>query len=77
MKEIKVLGPGCQKCRELMDLTEQAVNELGLECEISKITDIKEIIRFGVMFTPALVIDDEVKLTGRVPSLAEMKRLLG
>ncbi len=76
MKTIKVLGPGCPKCQILLKNTEQAVAELGLDCQVEKITDIMQITSYGVMMTPALVVDDEVKLVGKVPSLTELKELL-
>ena len=76
MKTIKVLGPGCPKCQKLLKNTEQAVAELGLDCQIEKITDIMRITSYGVMMTPALVIDGEVKMVGKVPSLTELKELL-
>ena len=76
MKEIKVLGPGCAKCLELMKQTEQAVSELNLEYSVEKITDIDNILSYGVMMTPALVVNGEVKATGKVPSLDEIKKLI-
>ena len=76
MREIKVLGPGCDKCRQLMKLTEQAVEEMSLDCRIEKVTDIQEITSFGVMMTPALVVDGVVKITGKVPSIDQIKGLL-
>lgn len=76
MKQIEVLGPGCAKCQELMKQTEQAVSDLGLDCSVKKITDIVEITGYGVMMTPALVVDGQVKVMGKVPSLDELKKLL-
>lgn len=76
MIQIKVLGPGCPKCEELMRQTQQAAFELGLECSVEKVTDIEQIIKYGVMMTPALVIDGTVKVTGKVPSLADLKSIL-
>lgn len=76
MADVKVLGPGCAKCEELKKLTEKAVAELGLTCEVVKVSDINEIMSYGVMFTPALVIDGEVKVSGKVPSLEEIKKML-
>ena len=76
MKEVKVLGPGCPKCVQLMKQTEQAVQELGLECSVDKVTDIQRITSYGVMMTPALVVDGEVKVTGKVPSLDDLKKML-
>ena len=76
MKTIHILGTGCAKCAKLQELTAQAVSELGLDCEIKKITDLKSIMLFGVMTTPALVVDSKVKAAGRVPSVEEIKALL-
>lgn len=77
MKEVKVLGPGCPKCQELMKQTELAIEELGLECSVEKITDIMEITTYGVMMTPALVVDGQIKVVGKVPSLDDIKGMLG
>lgn len=76
MKDIKVLGPGCAKCQELFNTTQEAIKDIGLECTIEKITDIMEIMNYGVMMTPALVVDGEVKVTGKVPSIDELKKLI-
>ena len=76
MKEVKVLGPGCPKCVQLMKQAEQAVQELGLECSVEKITDIQQITRYGVMMTPALVVNGQVKATGKVPSMDDLKKML-
>lgn len=76
MKDVKVLGPGCPKCQELYDLTKKAVQETGVECQIEKISDITQITTFGVMMTPALVVDGQVKISGKVPSLDELKKML-
>ena len=74
--QLTVMGPGCAKCKTLAQLTEQAANELGTPYEISKVTDLKEIMALGVMMTPALAVDGKVKLAGRVPSVEEIKKLL-
>ncbi|RMF99555.1 MAG: thioredoxin family protein, partial [Planctomycetota bacterium] len=76
MKLIQVLGTGCAKCEKLKANVEQAVAELGLEATVEKITDISVITGFGVMMTPALAVDGEVKLVGSVPSPEELKKLL-
>jgi small redox-active disulfide protein 2 len=76
MKEIKVLGPGCPKCEQLMQQTEAAAKELGLECVVEKVTDIMKITDYGVMMTPALIVDGQIKVTGKVPSLEEIKKML-
>jgi small redox-active disulfide protein 2 len=76
MKSLKVLGTGCPKCAKLAELTRQAAAELGLEHQLEKVTDINAIMSFGVMMTPALVVDGEVKCVGKVPSLEEIKKWL-
>ena len=76
MKEVKVLGPGCAKCQKLMSQTEEAVKALGLDCPVTKVTDIQEITGYGVMITPALVIDGRVMVSGKVPSMDELKKML-
>ena len=70
------LGTGCQKCKLLAEHTEQAVSELGISAEITKVTDIKEIMVLGVMMTPALAVNGKVKVAGRVPSAEEIKKFL-
>ena len=76
MKLLQVLGPGCPKCEKLKEHVETAVNELGIQASVEKITDIVEITSFGVMMTPALAVDGEVKVVGKVPSVDEIKNLL-
>ncbi len=76
MKSIEVLGPGCSNCKVLYERTRQAVQELGLECEVEKITDLNVIVGYRVMSTPALVVDGQVKLSGKVPSVEQLKALL-
>ena len=76
MKKVRVLGPGCPKCEELMKQTQAAVEELGLECDLEKVTDIMEITTYGVMMTPALVVNGQVKVSGKVPSLDDLKKML-
>ncbi len=76
MKTIHILGTGCAKCAKLQELTAQAAKEIGLECELKKISDLKTIMLFGVMTTPALVVDGKVKVAGKVPSVEEIKTLL-
>ncbi len=76
MKEVRVLGSGCPKCEELMKQTQAAVNELGLDCQVKKVTDIMAITTYGVMMTPALVVDGQVKVSGKVPSLHDLKKML-
>ena len=76
MKNIKVLGPGCSKCQKLLANVEKAVSELGIDCEVEKITDINAITSYRVMMTPALVVDEEVKSSGKALSVNELKALL-
>lgn len=74
--KIQILGSGCAKCRTLTTVAEQAAHDLGLQYELEKVTDVKRFPEFGVMFTPALVVDGVVKSSGKVPSLDEVKKLL-
>jgi small redox-active disulfide protein 2 len=76
MKKLQILGTGCPKCRMLTDHTEQAARALGLEYTLEKVSDINDIIAFGVMATPALVVDGEIKVAGRVPTADAIKPLL-
>ena len=70
--KIEILGTGCPKCKKLHELAEKAVKELGSSAEITKVTDINKIIDYGVMVTPALVIDGDVKVAGKIPSKVEI-----
>ena len=74
--DIKILGTGCVNCKNLETLTRKALDELGLDVEIDKVTDPGEIVSWGVMSTPALVIDDEIVVSGRIPSPKTIKELL-
>ncbi len=76
MKKLQILGTGCPKCKKLAENAEAAAKELGIEFEIEKITDINEIMKFGVMMTPALVVDGDVKVVGKVPSPDEINQML-
>ncbi|ANT64724.1 MULTISPECIES: thioredoxin family protein [Prosthecochloris] len=76
MKQIKVLGTGCATCKQLEKLVRQAVEETGTEATIEKVEDIQDIIAYNVMSTPALVIDEEVRSAGRVPSIEELRQLI-
>jgi len=71
-KEIKILGTGCPKCIKLAELAEQVAIQLGIDYELEKVTDISDIISYGVMLTPALVINGEVKVAGSVPSIDQI-----
>ena len=74
--EIKVLGTGCAKCKSLEKLTNEAVAELGISATVEKVEDILKIMQFGVMSTPALVIDKKVMFSGRLPSAEELKEII-
>jgi len=76
MKKIQILGPGCWKCHKLAENAEAAARELGIACQIEKITDINEIMSFGVMRTPALAVDGQIKTAGKVPSSEEIQSIL-
>ncbi len=77
MNTLQILGSGCPKCKKLAEQTETAAKELGLEYELEKVTDVNQIMGFGVMLTPALAVDGDVKVVGKVPSIDELKTLLG
>jgi len=77
MKKIQILGTGCAKCQKLADNTKQAADSLGLDYEMEKITDINQIMGFGVMTTPGLAVDGKVLLTGKVPNSADIEKLIG
>ena len=77
MKSIKVLGSGCAKCNKLYEQADQAAGQLGIEYEMEKVTDMKKFVDYGVMITPALVVDGQVKISGSVPPLEKLKQLIG
>jgi small redox-active disulfide protein 2 len=74
--EIKILGPGCPKCKTLDKITREVVEKNGIDAKITKVEDIMEIMKYGVMSTPALVVDEKVLVKGRVPSAEEIKQIL-
>ena len=74
--KIQILGTGCPKCKQLTANAEQAIRELGVSAEVEKVTDIKEIMKFGVMLTPGLAINGEVKSSGKVLSVGEIKKMI-
>ncbi len=76
MKDIKILGPGCPRCEQLFKVVEEAARNLGIEYKIEKVKDINDIIGYGVMVTPGLVVNGKVKTSGKVPDLEEAKRIL-
>lgn len=77
MKKIQILGTGCAKCEKLAANTKQAADNLGLDYELVKVTDLNDIMAFGVMTTPALAVDGKVLTTGKVPSPADIEGLIG
>jgi small redox-active disulfide protein 2 len=74
--KIQILGTGCAKCAELTKRTEAAVKQLAIDATVEKVTDIREIMAFGVMSTPALVVDGKVRFAGRVPNVAELATII-
>jgi len=74
--EIKVLGGGCASCKKLHELVQEAVKELNAEADVLYITDMAEIMQTGIMSTPALMVNGKVKLTGRVPKIKEIKKII-
>ncbi len=74
--DIKILGPGCPKCKTLEKLTREVVEQSGIEATVSKVEDIVAIMNYGVMSTPALVVNEKVVMKGRVPSADELRKLL-
>jgi small redox-active disulfide protein 2 len=76
MRKIYVLGGGCARCRQLADNTAKAIETLGTADQLVRVTDIEEILKFGILVLPALVVDGQVKVVGRVPSHDEIVKLL-
>ena len=76
MKKLQILGTGCAKCNALAMATEKAAQTLGLQYELEKVTDLKRIMSFGVMLTPALVVDGKIVVSGKVPSVDELKSMI-
>ncbi len=76
MKKIQILGTGCPKCKKLAENAEAAAKSAGVDYEMEKVTDLNAIMAFGVMMTPALVVDGVVKVVGKVPEPAEIVKLL-
>jgi len=74
--KIKILGTGCPNCQKLEANTKQALEELKMKAKIEKITEIQDIMSYGVMGTPALVVDEKVKVYGRIPNVEEIKTIL-
>ncbi len=76
MKLIEILGPGCQRCVALYELTKMALKLLGVECEVKKVEDMREVMARKVLMTPALIVDGKVKVRGRVPTIDELRQIL-
>ena len=76
MKQIKILGPGCRRCEQLAAATKEAADQLGIDYELEKLTDVIKFADYGVMMTPGLVVDGEVKSQGKVLSVKELKAML-
>jgi len=76
MKKIQILGTGCPKCKKLAECAEQAAKEMAIEYELEKVTQINDIMKFGVMMTPAIVIDGQVKAVGKVLTVEQIKEML-
>ena len=76
MKSLQILGTGCPKCNQLAAAAESAAKAAGIEYHLEKVTDIDQIMRFGVMVTPALVVDGRVKVVGRIPTADELQQLI-
>lgn len=76
MKRLQILGTGCPKCKKLAELADETARRLGLEYQLEKVTDINEIMKFGVMMTPALAVDGVVKVAGKVPNTDEIAKMI-
>ncbi|MEX1193055.1 MAG: thioredoxin family protein [Brumimicrobium sp.] len=76
MKSIKVLGPGCPKCKTTFSNVEEALKQLDIEATVEKIEDIEEMMKYNVLTTPVLLIDEEIKVKGRVATIGEIKEML-
>jgi small redox-active disulfide protein 2 len=76
VKKLQILGTGCPNCQKLTAQTEAAAQALGIDYELEKVTDLDQIMSFGVMMTPALAVDGQVKVMGKVPSVAEIQKII-
>ncbi len=76
MKKLQILGTGCPKCKKLAEATEEAAKGLGMDYQMEKVTDITAIMSFNVMMTPALAVDGKVRVSGKIPSVAELRTIL-
>lgn len=76
MKRLQVFGPGCAKCKKLAEVTEGVAKAMGIEYSLEKVSDLVQMMNHGIMSTPALAVDGEVKVVGRVPAVDEIKKML-
>lgn len=76
MRTVKILGAGCTKCKQTEAVVREAIEKFGIEADVQKIEDIQQIIQYNVLSTPAVVVDEVVKLKGRVPTINEIKEAL-
>ena len=76
MKKVQILGTGCPKCKKLFEATQKVIKDNGIEAKVTKVEDINEVLKFGIMMTPALVVDGEVKVVGRIPKPDEIKSFI-
>ena len=76
MKKLQILGTGCPKCKKLAELTEETAKRLGIDFQLEKVTDIKDIMKFDVMMTPALAVDGVVKVAGRIPNTDDIAKMI-
>ncbi len=76
MKKLEILGTGCPKCQQLAEVVKKAADGLGLEYEIVKVTNMNDIMKYGVMMTPALAVDGTVKVVGKVPNEEEIRKMI-
>ncbi|MBN1602905.1 MAG: TM0996/MTH895 family glutaredoxin-like protein [Chitinispirillaceae bacterium] len=76
MKKIQILGTGCPKCKKLYEAVQQVVKESSIEADVTKVEDINEILKFGIMMTPALAVDGEVKVYGKIPKPEEIRKMI-
>lgn len=76
MKTVKILGMGCAKCKRTEDLVRQTLAEMGIEARVEKVEDIQKIMEYNVLSTPAVVVDEEVKIKGRIPTKVELQAIL-
>jgi len=74
--KIEIVGPGCPRCIATEKNVKEAVKQLGIQAEITKVTDVAEFAKKGVMFTPAVIVDGAVKISGKIPTVEEIKRVL-